>query len=155
MEASGSDTAGVVARPPFIYLAGLGAGLLLEWLLPGAELPAGLRWAGAVLIAAGAALLASFLRELGRAGTPVDPHEPTKALVTTGPYRFTRNPAYLGMAVIFTGIALVADAPWALLALPPTLAVVNWGVIVREERYLERLFGDEYVAFKRRTRRWL
>jgi protein-S-isoprenylcysteine O-methyltransferase Ste14 len=151
-----SETAGVIALPPLIYAAGLGAGLLLDWLLPSLDLPGSLRWLlGGALCAAGAALQTWFILGFRRARTAVDPREPTTALVTTGPYRLTRNPAYLGLALLYAGIALLANAPWALVTLAPTLAVVNWGVIKREERYLERLFGDDYLRFKARTRRWI
>jgi len=75
--------------------------------------------------------------------------------VTTGAYRFTRNPAYLGMALIYTGIALATGGTWALITLIPTLVLVDRGVIAREERYLEQKFGAEYTTLKTRVRRWL
>jgi protein-S-isoprenylcysteine O-methyltransferase Ste14 len=83
------------------------------------------------------------------------PWEPTTALVTDGPYWVSRNPAYLSDAVIYVAIALLADAPWALLPLPVVLAVMQYGVIKREEAYLERRFGQQYVDFKSRRRRWI
>jgi protein-S-isoprenylcysteine O-methyltransferase Ste14 len=148
-------TAGVIAPPPVIYLASLGLGFVLEGLLPGAELPAWAQWIGAVVIAAGAVLVISFERAFRRAGTDANPYRPSKALATDGPYRFSRNPGYLGMAIIFIGIALAAEAPWALVMLVPATLLMQYGVIVREERYLENLFGDEYVRYKRTTRRWI
>ena len=149
------DTAGVVAPPPLIYLAALGLGLLLEWLLPGAELPAAFTWIGIALIVLAVLIDAWFLVTLRRARTPVNPYSPTAALVTSGPFALSRNPAYIGMAVLFTGVALVADAPWALLALPLALLVIHFGVIAREERYLDRLFGEEYRRYRAETRRWI
>jgi protein-S-isoprenylcysteine O-methyltransferase Ste14 len=150
------DTAGVVAPPPLIYLAGLAVGFGLEALLPGGSLPGALRWGlGAALVLAGAALLASFNALFHRHETAVEPWKPTTAIVTTGPYRFTRNPAYLGMALVYVGIALLADAPWVLAPLPFVLAVIDRGVIAREERYLERKFGREYLDYKQRVRRWV
>src|SRR5437660_1658286 len=83
-----------------------------------------------------------------------DTSAPTQTVVTDGPYRLTRNPAYLGMALTYAGIAIVADAPWALLPLPFVIAVIDRGVIAREERYLERKFGTPYTDYKRRVRRW-
>ena len=149
-------SAGVVAPPPLIFTLGLAAGFGLEALLPGTHVPDALRWPlGALLVLAGAALNASFVARFRRAGTRIEPWEPTTAIVTDGPYRFTRNPGYLGMALISAGIALLADALWPLAALAVTIAVIDRGVIVREERYLERLFGAEYVAYKARVRRWL
>ena len=151
-----SDTAGVVAPPPLIYLAGLAVGFALEALLPGSSVPAAIQWGlGGVLVVAGVALLLSFNTAFSRKGTAVEPWKPTTAIVTTGPYRLTRNPAYLGMALVYVGVALMSDALWVLAPLPVVLAVVDRGVIAREERYLERKFGQEYVDYKSRVRRWI
>jgi protein-S-isoprenylcysteine O-methyltransferase Ste14 len=150
------DTAGVVAPPPLIYLAGLAVGFGLEALLPSASLPAWERWGvGGALVVAGVALLASFNTAFARKGTAVEPWKPTTAIVTTGPYRFTRNPAYLGMALLYFGIAVMSEALWVLVPLPFVLVVIDRGVIAREERYLERKFGQEYLDFKARVRRWI
>ena len=150
------DTAGVVAPPPLIYLAGLGLGFLLEALLPGGSLPSVVRFVvGGIALLAGIALQTTFIAAFNRKGTAVEPWKPTTAIVTSGPYRITRNPAYLGMALIFVGIALLADAPWVLAALPVALAVIDRGVIAREERYLEDKFGREYLDYKTTVRRWI
>ena len=150
------DIAGVVAPPPLIFLAGLIVGFALEALLPGVDLPAVVEWVlGAVLVVAGLGLLLWFNTLFNRTGTAVEPWKPTTAIVTTGPYRFTRNPAYLGMALTYVGIAVMSSAMWVLLPLPVVLAVIDRGVIAREERYLERKFGEEYLAYKRSVRRWL
>jgi protein-S-isoprenylcysteine O-methyltransferase Ste14 len=150
------DSAGVVAPPPFIYLGGLALGFVIEALLPGASVPGALRRVGGgVLLVAGLALLASFNTAFGRKGTAVEPWKPTTAIVTTGPYRLTRNPAYLGMALVYVGIALLAGALWALVPLPFVLIVIDRAVIAREERYLERKFGGEYLDYKAGVRRWI
>jgi protein-S-isoprenylcysteine O-methyltransferase Ste14 len=151
------DTAGVIAPPPLIFLAGLAVGFGLEALLPGdASLSGVVRWGlGAVLVVAGVALLASFDRAFRRKGTAAEPWKPTTAIVTSGPYRFTRNPGYIGMALVYVGIALLAEALWVLLPLPVVLAVIDRGVIAREERYLERRFGREYLDYKATARRWV
>jgi protein-S-isoprenylcysteine O-methyltransferase Ste14 len=150
------DTAGVVAPPPLIFLAGLAVGFGLEALLPGGSLPDVVRWVvGGIALVTGVALQTTFIAAFSRKGTAVEPWKPTTAIVTTGPYRLTRNPAYLGMALIYTGIALLADAPWALVPLPAVLAVIDRGVITREERYLERKFGAEYTEYTARVRRWV
>jgi protein-S-isoprenylcysteine O-methyltransferase Ste14 len=150
------DTAGVVAPPPLIYLAGLAVGFGLEALLPGASLSAVIQWGvGAVVTVAGVALLASFNTAFARKGTAVEPWKPTTAIVTTGPYRLTRNPAYLGMALVYVGVALLSSALWVLVPLPLVLAVIDRAVIAREERYLEGKFGREYLDFKARVRRWI
>jgi protein-S-isoprenylcysteine O-methyltransferase Ste14 len=151
-----TDSAAVIAPPPVIYLAALGVGFGLDAVLPSASLPSAVSWtAGVALLVAGGVLARSFFRALVRAGTTVSPYRPNTALVTDGPYGRTRNPGYLGMALAYAGIALVADAPWVLVPLPVAIALIDRGVIAREERYLARKFGAPYVEYKRRVRRWL
>jgi protein-S-isoprenylcysteine O-methyltransferase Ste14 len=151
-----ADTPGVIAPPPLIYLGALGIGFGLDAAIGGASLPSTVaRPAGAALIVAGVGLLGTFVEAFGRARTPVDPYRPSEAVVTDGPYRLTRNPGYLGMALTYAGIALVSNSPWALVPLPVAIAVIDRGVIAREERYLERKFGARYTDYKRRVRRWI
>jgi protein-S-isoprenylcysteine O-methyltransferase Ste14 len=151
-----SDSAGVIAPPPLVYLAGLALGFGLEALLPGASLPAVVEWGvGGLLIVAGVTLLLSFNTAFSRRGTAVEPWKPTTAIVTTGPYRLTRNPAYLGMALLYVGIALMSEALWVLVPLPVVLVAIDRGVIALEERYLERKFGREYLDYRARVRRWI
>jgi protein-S-isoprenylcysteine O-methyltransferase Ste14 len=154
--APGADTPGVIAPPPLIYLGGLGVGFALNAVVGGAPLPSRVaRLAGVGLIVAGAGLMGTFVQAFGRARTPMDPYSPSQAIVTDGPYRLTRNPAYLGMALAYAGVAIVANAPWALVPLPVAIAVIDRGVIAREERYLERKFDVRYTDYKRRVRRWI
>ncbi|MEX2630517.1 MAG: isoprenylcysteine carboxylmethyltransferase family protein [Tistlia sp.] len=152
------ETAGVIAPPPLLYLGALLAGLGLDRLfgLPGLplELPLRLLLGGAVALA-GFGLALPALRGFRRAGTEPEPWKPTRALVVEGPYRFTRNPMYLGMALVYLGVLLAAGGPLTLLLLAPLLAVVRYGVIGREERYLEARFGQPYRDYKARVRRWL
>ena len=89
------------------------------------------------------------------AGTPINPEEPVSKLVTGGPFCYTRNPGYLSMAMIYAGLACLANAFWAILLLPATLLVIQHGMIEREERYLERKFGEEYLRYKARVQRWI
>lgn len=150
------DTAGVVAPPPLIFLAGLAVGFGLEALLPGSSLPGAVRWVlGGLCFVVGLVFAASFNTAFARKGTAVEPWKPTTAIVTDGPFRITRNPAYLAMALMYVGIALLGDALWALVPLPFVLAVIDRMVIVREERYLERKFGREYLDYKGTVRRWV
>jgi protein-S-isoprenylcysteine O-methyltransferase Ste14 len=154
--AGGGDVPGVIAPPPLIYLGGLAAGFGLEALLDSPSVPGALAWpVGAALIVTGGALARSFLRAFARAGTPVSPYSTPTKLVTKGAYRLSRNPGYLGMALAYAGIAVIAGALWALAPLVVVLALIDRGVIVREERFLERKFGEDYLSYKRRTRRWL
>jgi protein-S-isoprenylcysteine O-methyltransferase Ste14 len=153
---SDTDTAGVIAPPPLIYLAALGAGFALSRGVGSGSVPWKLRVpAGAASLFVGGSLLRSFVRAFARAETPLDPYKPSQVIVTDGPYRRTRNPAYLGMALTYAGISLLSDAPVSLVPLPIAIAVIDRGVIAREERYLERKFGAPYVEYKRQVRRWL
>ena len=150
------DNAGVIAPPPLIYVAPLALGLLLNRRLPVPFLPRGMtRILGWSLLGGGFSLAGWFFRALRRAGTPVDPREPVSNLVTNGPFRYTRNPGYISMALIYAGISSLANALWPILLLPVALLVIHRGVIEREERYLERLFGEEYLSYKARVRRWI
>jgi protein-S-isoprenylcysteine O-methyltransferase Ste14 len=90
-----------------------------------------------------------------RAGTNVRPSEPALAIVTDGPFRFTRNPLYLALTACYIGITLLANAAWPLVVLPFALVVTHYGIVRREERYLEAKFGTTYVAYMTRVRRWL
>jgi protein-S-isoprenylcysteine O-methyltransferase Ste14 len=153
---SPDDTASVIAPPPLIYLAALGAGFALDARIGKGALPRSVTVPlGAASIIAGVGLMGSFVRAFRLARTPVDPYTPSTAIVTDGPYKLTRNPGYLGMALTYAGIAMVANKPWALVSLPAAVAIIDRGVIAREERYLERKFGTPYVEYKRRVRRWL
>jgi protein-S-isoprenylcysteine O-methyltransferase Ste14 len=153
---SPTDTAGVIAPPPLIYLGTLGIGFGLDAVIGSGSVPSAVALSvGTASIVAGAGLLGSFVRAFQRARTPIDPSTPSQAVVTDGPYRLTRNPAYLGMALTYAGIAIVSNAPWALVPLPVAIAVIDRGVIAREERYLERKFGTPYADYKRRVRRWI
>jgi protein-S-isoprenylcysteine O-methyltransferase Ste14 len=150
------DKAGVVAPPPLIYLGALVFGLLLNRRFPVAFLPRGVaRGLGWTLLGAGVLLLGWFERTMRQADTPTNPYKPVSRIATGGPFRYTRNPGYLSMAMIYTGIAARANALWAILLLPVALLVIQRGVIEREERYLEGKFGEEYVSYKAQVRRWI
>jgi protein-S-isoprenylcysteine O-methyltransferase Ste14 len=158
MEAQTSEqsTAGVPFPPPLVYLAGLLIGIGLEIAFPTAALPTAVAIAGAALgIGASLLLDVNAMRWFGRARTPAIPFKPTTALVTDGPYRVTRNPMYLGMAALYAGVAFAFGLLWAFALLPVVLVVIDRVVIAREEPYLERLFGEQYLAYKRRVRRWI
>ena len=151
-----ADNPGVIFPPPFIYAGALASGLVANWLYRLPFLPRGIsRALGWPLLIAGLTIGFLGLREMKRAQTNVDPYKPTTAIVVAGPYRFTRNPLYVGMTLIYAGITARANALPAALLLPAVLSVMRRGVIEREERYLERKFGDEYVDYKTRVRRWI
>ncbi len=150
------DKAGVVAPPPLIYLGALVFGLLLGRRFPiGFLSPTIARGFGWPLLGGGVLLLGWFERAMRQADTPASPYKPVSHIATEGPFRYTRNPGYLSMAMIYSGIATIANALWAILLLPAALLVIQRGVIDREESYLERKFGEEYLSYKAQVRRWI
>lgn len=154
--ADSAQTAGVPFPPPLVYLAGLLIGAGLEIAVPVDPLPTLVTVSGAVAGIGGSLLLdAGAMQRFSRAGTPAIPFKPSTALVTSGPYRITRNPMYLGMASLYIGLSFAFGLIWAFALLPIVVIVIDRVVIAREEPYLERLFGEEYLAYKRRVRRWI
>ncbi len=150
------DVPGVIAKPPFIYLGFLALGLGLDWLWPYPLLPEALRYTlGGALIGLGIALTLASIRRFRAAGTNFDTQKPATAILTEGPYRISRNPIYIGLTAAYAGIGIALDAPWVRVMLLPTLVVMHYGVILREERYLERKFGKEYLGYKASVRRWI
>jgi protein-S-isoprenylcysteine O-methyltransferase Ste14 len=154
-----TETAGVIARPPFLFLGALVLGLVWDFLLPlrfpvpGSDL---VHWIiGGLLILIGLALAIAGIRNFSRAGTPVEGYKPTRALATAGIHGWSRNPIYLGMFLIYGGIGLAAQSPWVLMVTVPLAIVIRYGVVAREEAYLERRFGDAYRDYRSRVRRWL
>jgi protein-S-isoprenylcysteine O-methyltransferase Ste14 len=146
----------VLLPPPVLYLSVLALGFGCQWLLPIA-MPSGgvVRGLGIALILVGGVLGLWGVAHFWRAGTHVPPHKPTLAIVSGGPFRFSRNPLYIGLNLITAGIALVIANPWILIWMVPAFAVLHRGVVLREEAYLEAKFGAAYTDFKNRTRRWL
>jgi protein-S-isoprenylcysteine O-methyltransferase Ste14 len=151
-----NDNPGVIAPPPLIFAGLLVVGLVIDWLIDHRE-PAELSqyFVGATMLIVALLLVIAALGVFRRFGTRPEPWKPTTAIVTTGIYRFTRNPMYAGMALAFAGIALLLNRPYALLMLPVAMVIIDFGVIRREERYLERKFGDDYRHYKERVRRWV
>ncbi len=150
------DQPGVIAKPPLIYAGMLLLSLGLNAMWPAWVVPDALRYpAGLLLGTLGVGVAAAAFRAFRLAGTNVDVHKPATAIATTGPYRFSRNPMYLSLTLIYVGIGMGVNSLWTLALSIPLLAVMRYGVIVREERYLERKFGDTYVRYKVSVRRWL
>jgi protein-S-isoprenylcysteine O-methyltransferase Ste14 len=152
------DVAGVVALPPLIFLGFLAAAAVLEVVVPLPLLVAHAfpRYlAGAALAAGGFVMIAMGTRRFLAAGTNIPPTLPTMALVVDGIYRRTRNPLYLGTTLVYLGLGVAAGSLWAIGLVVPLMWVINVGVVAREERYLERKFGDAYRAYKARVRRWI
>jgi len=152
-----ADTAHVVVPPPLAWGLAVLAGLALDWLVPLPFLPASLpaAWLGAIVFVLGPLLLAWAFVTMTRAGSNVPTHLPSTTIVDSGPYRFTRNPIYLGMFLGLTGLAIAFDSLWLLVTLVPFALVIRYGVVAREEAYLERKFGEVYRSYRARVRRWL
>ena len=150
-----ADVPGVIAPPPLIYAIPLLGGLLLHHYRPVHILPS--PWPlilGPLCVALGFIGLPAVIA-FRRAGTHPQPWRPATALVISGPYRFTRNPMYVGFTLLYLGLSLWVNTLWPLLFLPAVLLTIRYGVIAREETYMERRFGDDYRAYRARVRRWL
>lgn len=152
------DAPDILAPPPLILLAAIAIALALEWLVPLDFLPGPLApvptLVGGLMVLGSIAGIIWCAQAFRRAGTNINPGQPTLVLVETGLYRLTRNPIYVGLLLIFPGIGLVASLDWTLPLVPMLRLVLHRGVVLREEAYLSRKFGAEYEAFRARTRRW-
>jgi protein-S-isoprenylcysteine O-methyltransferase Ste14 len=147
------ETPGVIAPPPLIALAAVVVGLVLDWLWPVTLLHAALglpgRLAfGGLLMALGLGLAVVAERTFRRIGTNVAPWKPALQLAAGGPYAHTRNPMYLGLALFVAGLGVALASVWVLAMLVPAALVLHYGVVKREERYLEQKFGEDYRTFK-------
>jgi protein-S-isoprenylcysteine O-methyltransferase Ste14 len=151
------DRSNVIIRPPIAWALAIVAGVAAGWLYPWRFVPGSIphAWVGAVMLASGIALGIWAIVTMHKAGTRVETHKPSTTIVANGPYRFSRNPIYSGMVVGQTGLAIGLDNLWLIIMLVPFWLVIRYGVIAREEAYLERKFGAGYLGYKSRTRRWL
>jgi protein-S-isoprenylcysteine O-methyltransferase Ste14 len=154
---TGTAVAGPFGRPPLLYLGCLVAGFTLDRLAPlPVSLPHGVSWiTGAALLVTGVLIFAAAVRNFSRADTPVPSNQPVRALVTTGIHGWSRNPIYVAMCLVYAGIGVAARSPWVLILALPLVIVLRYGVVAREEKYLEQRFGDAYREYKARVRRWL
>lgn len=152
-----TDKPGVIILPPVLYGVALVLTLLLHWVWPLSILSstATAIWSGVPLLLLSGALAIWGKRTMQNAGTNINPLQPATSLVITGPFRFSRNPLYLSLTLLFAGLSLVANTLWGFIALVPVLVVLHFGVILREERYLEAKFGESYRQYRSQVRRWL
>ena len=154
-----SDNPGVIAPPPVIFAIPLIAGLIFHILFPVRLvpfLPRNVRSIlGGTLIGFASTFVIIAFRTMRRANTNVDPRQPATTLVVEGPFQITRNPLYLSMTIFYLGVTLLVNTLWTAILLPLILFVMRKGVIDREERYLERKFGEHYLHYKASVRRWL
>lgn len=144
-------------QPPLLFLACLLAGWGLRFLRPlGTALPEALRHGAAgALLASSLGLGGWGLLTFRRAGTTPEPNGAATALLTSGPFQFSRNPLYLGLSTLLAGFGLLLDSAWVLLLVPVLVVLLDRLVIAREEARLRAQFGDAYRAYIRRVRRWL
>lgn len=150
------DHARVMVAPPLVFLGYLVGALLLNWAVP-IHAPGGaiLEAAGGAAVATGLLLGGFAVSRMLQARTSLDPHQPTTALVTEGPYSLTRNPIYLGFFLIYLGFTLLAGTLWGLLLSPFLIGTVTRAIIRAEEVYLEGKFQGDYQQYKMRVRRWV
>ena len=150
------DRPGVPIAPPLLFVIPILVSLVLEWLVTTSFVHGAFRWTlGVLFFLAGIALNVGGFITQKRAGTDPIPFNPSTRIVSHGLYRFSRNPMYIGFALWTLAAAILINSVWMLLAVPIGLVLVNQLVVRREERYLERKFGDEYLSYKRRVRRWI
>jgi protein-S-isoprenylcysteine O-methyltransferase Ste14 len=152
-ERAGADTPGVIAPPPLIALAAVLLGVAADWLWPMDGLDSVLNWPvriglGGALILGGGALIAVGEQIFKRVGTNVKPWRPTLALATTGIYAHIRNPMYVGAMLLLAGIAVALASDGLAILLVPTALLLHFGVVRREEHYLEAKFGEDYRRYK-------
>ncbi len=151
-----TDHAQIPLPPPLIFLGYLVSALILNWAVPFAiPWTTALRVAGGLAVVGGLWLARSAVSQMMKAHTTPDPRTATTALVTAGPYRFTRNPIYLGFFLIYLGFTLLAGTLWGLLLSPFLLGTVTRSIIHAEEAYLKRKFKEEYTKYSSRVRQWL
>jgi len=159
MQVTGADSLELKIPPLAVVLIAAGLMLLMRWLTPTLVVSLDLdvrMWAALPVLAAGIAIAVAGVIQFRRSHTTVNPMTPerTSALVSSGIYRYTRNPMYLGMALAYATVALMFNALWPLLLLVPVLVVIRYYVIGREERYLAQRFGQPYLDYCTRVRRW-
>lgn len=147
------DTAGVIAPPPLMALAAVVLGLLLDWLAPAYLLAVMLSWGtriilGVELMVAGFALMFVARRTFVATGTNVEPWKPSMTVVTTGVYAWLRNPMYVGGTAALFGLAVLLASDWLVVMTVVMALVLHFGVVLREERYLEAKFGDAYRRYR-------
>ncbi len=148
---------GVRVKPPLVYAVSLFIGLGSEQLSPLVSIPWTWRAGPAVvLIALAGLLIAPTVTRFRKADTPFsDFRKPATTLITDGPYRYSRNPAYLALKLLYLGVGVLFSSAWVCVLVVPTLLIINIAVVRKEEQHLESQFGEEYLRYKTAVRRWL
>jgi protein-S-isoprenylcysteine O-methyltransferase Ste14 len=152
------DNANIIAPPPFILIVLLAFGLAIHWVSPVGimHLPLPLRLLiGLLPIIVSAIISVLSLQIMFKKKTAINPYKQTTSIIDEGPFSFTRNPLYVSIILFHFGFSVLVNSVWILLFLPVLLIILDRGVVLQEEKYLERKFGDEYLQYKRRVRRWI
>ncbi len=150
------QTPGVRLMPPLVYAVSLFIGLAIEQLLPLVSIPGAWRAGPAViLIALAGSLIAPTVMRFRKADTPFDVRKAATTLITDGPYRYSRNPGYLALTLLYLGVGVLFSSAWVCVLVVPTLLIINVAVVRKEEQHLEAQFGEEYLRYKTAVRRWL
>ncbi len=153
---SEKDWSGVIVPPPIVYLVCLLAGMGLDFFWPIPLLPQAFQFVvGFTIIGSSFLLVGLAFMKFRRSRTPIDYRKPTTEIIATGPFAYSRNPVYVGMTMLMGGIAIAVDSPWILAMAIPAVLIIHNFVILREEAYLERKFGDDYRRYKAAVRRWI
>lgn len=157
MNSPPSESAGIIAPPPILYLSVLMIGFIMHTISPQPIFasPAIGKWLGLLLLLLSSCLARWAFVAMRQAGTTANPRKPSTALAIDGPFRLSRNPIYLSMTGLYLGIAFFANTGWPGILLVPLLLTMHFGVILREERYLAKQFGSTYLEYKSTVRRWL
>lgn len=154
--AAAPDSPGVIVHPPFLYLGVFLVALFAHWLAPRPMLPTPAALAVGLSLVVVALGIANWGRRTMRAaGTNINPTQPATTVVTSGPFGFSRNPLYVSLTLLYLGLTMAVNTWWGVVLLVPLLVVLHFGIVLREERYLDRKFGDSYRAYRSRVRRYV
>jgi protein-S-isoprenylcysteine O-methyltransferase Ste14 len=155
-DTSTTDNPEVAVLPPLLYGSAFLVELVLQWIWPLVIIRQPIAfWLGLILSIPALVLAAWGSRTMHQSGTNISPLKPAVALVTTGPFGFSRNPLYVAITLLYVGFTMLLNSWWGVLLLAPVLVALHWGVVRREERYLEGKFGEEYDKYRSRVRRYL
>jgi protein-S-isoprenylcysteine O-methyltransferase Ste14 len=151
-----ADNPGVIVRPPLLYGVALIVVFVLRWFWPVPIVDhTVVVWLGLVLVVFGVGIAIWGRGAMQAAGTNVDPCRPTTAIVNSGPFRFSRNPLYMALMLMFFGLSLALNTWWGIVVLVPLVIVMHYGVVLREERYLNQKFGVSYQQYRSKVRRYI
>ncbi|NOQ94452.1 MAG: isoprenylcysteine carboxylmethyltransferase family protein [Methylophaga sp.] len=154
MEDKGSS--GVIIPPPIVYFVCILIGIGLNYLWPFSFFPQSIQDPiGYSIIALSILLFGLVLREFSKSGTSTDYRKSTVAIISTGPFCYSRNPIYLSLTMLNIGVAFVVGSFWVIIMTIPAVLIVHYAVILKEEAYLIKKFGDEYHCYMNSVRRWI